>query len=375
MDHPRRLLATILTGNTIVNTATAAIAALLVSDLAIQLGVNPNLAIAVEVVVLTIVIVFLSELAPKLLALRNPERWAERSSLALVATRFILSPISYPLSFFTSRISRLFGIERHTVMAMTEGEIRSLVEVGHEHGELEIEEREMIHSIFEFGDTNTREVMVPRIDIVAVEKSISLEELLKVVTTHGHSRIPVYDESIDNIIGLIHAKDLLAATQDSSDFDLCKNLRKAPFVPEEKKIDDLLHEFQSGKNHAAIVIDEYGGTAGLVTMEDIIEEIVGEIQDEYDIEQPLFKQVDEHTVIADGRIPTYEMNEQLGVDLIPEDESYDTLAGFVFARLGVVPHKGQDFEYEGYRFIVEEVSGKRIVFVKVIKERGVFEGN
>lgn len=374
MDDPRRLLASILAGNTGVNTAAAAIAALVAVRLSSSWTISPNLLVGLEIVLMTAVILFFSELAPKLAAMSNAERWALKSSLAVLIARVLLTPFALPLALFTGWISRLTGIERHSMMAMSEKEIRALIQVGHEHGALELEERQMIHSIFQFGDTIVREVMVPRIDIVAVEEQVPLDVLLDTVSSHGHSRIAVYRESVDNVTGIIHAKDLLMLAQNPELFHLEKILRKVVFVPEEKKIGDLLREFQSERMHLAIVVDEYGGTAGLVTLEDIIEEIVGEIQDEYDKEQPPFKQIDEKTILADGKCSIHDLNELQGFELIPPSDAYDTLAGFVYRQLGVVPQKSQEFEFQGYRFIVEEVRGKRITKVRMIKERGVFEG-
>ncbi len=373
LNEPRRLLASILTGNTIVNTAAAAITALLAAEIALNSGSDPNLAVTIQIVVITIIILFFSELIPKLFALKNPDKWAVSSSRAVQLSFFILSPLALPLSRITTYLTQLLGLEKHSMLAMSEEEIRALVQVGHEHGALELEERRMIHSIFEFGDTLAREVMVPRIDIVTVEKSTSFEDILRTVFECGHSRIPVYEEKVDNIIGMIYAKDLLTASQDPEAFDLIKLLRPAYFVPEEKKIDDLLREFQSGKIHIAVVVDEYGGTAGLVTMEDIIEEIVGEIQDEYDTEQPLVKRIDENSVTADGKISIGDLNENLNIELVPDSEAYDTLGGFVYSQLGEVPHKGQEFEYEDYRFVVEEVISKRITRVRIEKVGGVYE--
>jgi len=374
MDNPRRLLAVILSGNTIVITAAAAIAALIATDLAVVAGVNINLAIAIEVAVMSAVILFVAELFPKFMALRNPENWALKTSSAIRMVSWFMLPVAAPLSWFTTTLSQLMGVEQQSVAAMSESEIRTLVKVGHEHGVLEAEERRMIHSIFEFGDTVVREVMVPRIDIICVEANIPIDELLETVIKHGHSRIPVYEDTIDNIIGLIFAKDLLDVIHGGASFNLKKILRKTHFVPEEKKIDDLLSEFQSQKVHMALIVDEYGGIAGLVTMEDIIEEIVGEIQDEYDTEQPLMKKVDERTLLANGRLTVSDFNEEQGFELIPDSEAYETVAGFIYSQLGVVPKTEQKFEYNGYHFIVDEVHGKRITRIRVVKESGVFEG-
>ena len=214
MDDPRRLLASILTGNTGVNTAAAVIAALVAVRVSSSWILSPNLVVALEVIFMTAIILFFSELAPKLAAMRNPEHWALKSSLAVHIMRVLLAPFALPLAFFIGWISRLSGIESHSMMAMSEKEIRALIQVGHEHGALELEERQMLYSIFQFGDTIVREVMVPRIDIAAVEEKVPLDVLLDTVGSRGHSRIAVYRESVDNITGIIHAKDLLMLAQD-----------------------------------------------------------------------------------------------------------------------------------------------------------------
>ena len=374
MSKPHRLLATFLAGNTIVNTAAASLAALIAVEYAAKIGADSNLAIAVEVVIITIVILFFAEVTPKLVTLRDPKKWSLFGSATVYTMNLLLSPIALPLSRLTSKISEMFGIEKHSMLAMSEEEIRALVQVGHEHGALELEERRMIHSIFEFGETIVREVMVPRIDMIAVEDNTSLEDLLDTIVSKGHSRIPIFGEKIDNIVGLIYAKDLLKVAQNPEAFELQKLLRPAFFIPEEKKIDDLLQEFQKEKIHIAIVVDEYGGTAGIVTLEDIIEEIVGEIQDEYDSEQPESNRIDENTLIVSGRMSSDDINETLGYQIVPDSEAYDTIAGFVFSQLGEVPDKGQEFEFEGYRFIVEDVSGKKISKVRIVRDGGVPEG-
>jgi len=373
MEDPRLLLTTILAGNTIVNTIIAVIAALIAFDIARIWEFNSTIVIIVEMIVISIVLLFMAEIMPKLLALKHPESWAVKSSGLVKFLSILLIPIAAPVSWFTIKLAKVIGVEQQGVLAMSESEIRSLVEVGHEHGELEPEERQMIHSIFEFGETAVREIMIPRIDIVVVESDIKLDELKKTIVEKGHSRLPVFSDTIDNIVGLIYAKDLLAIEVNNNNFAMDSVIRDAYFVPEEKKIDDLLHEFQVQKIHLAIVVDEYGGTAGIVTMEDVIEEIVGEIQDEYDSEQPLLKRIDENNVLADGRLGHSDFNEKLGFELIPESEAYDTLAGFIFSHLGVVPKNDHEFEYKGFKFIVEEVHGKRITRIRICKEGDVFQ--
>jgi CBS domain containing-hemolysin-like protein len=242
-----------------------------------------------------------------------------------------------------------------------------LVEAGEEEGVLEEEEKEMIHSIFEFTDTVVRMVMVPRIDIKAVEENEPVDELLDVIMKAGHSRVPVYEETIDNIVGVVHAKDLLRALHESGEKQIhIRDLMRPPYiVPENKKVDELLAEFKKSKIQMAIVVDEYGGTAGLVSIEDLLEEIVGDIMDEYDVEEPMMEIIDESTTIVDARMPIDEINEQMELEL-PEEE-FDTIGGFVFGMLGREPHPGENIQYDGIDLIVEKTDGRRIQKIKIIK--------
>jgi putative hemolysin len=373
MSNPRLLLSAILAGNTVANTAMAAVSAVWALEIAESAGISKTLVVTIEVVVVTIVVLYFAELIPKLQALRSPEAWALNASLPVELSVWLFFPLAWPLAKLAGGLGRLFGVDQHPPMGMSEEEIRALVEVGHEHGALELQERQMIHSIFELGDTIVREVMVPRIDMVAVSKEASLDEILDKISKHGHSRIPVYDEKIDNIVGIVHVKELLAASRKSGEFSLMKHTRKAYFVPGEKKIDDLLKEFQVERVHMAIVLDEHGGTDGLVTLEDIIEEIVGEIQDEYDEEQPLFTRLDERTLVANGKMSIYDLNDEVGHELVEESEAYDTIGGFVHRQLGSLPRKGDKFDHNGYGFSVEEMIGRRITRLKVEKGETLFE--
>jgi magnesium and cobalt exporter, CNNM family len=251
-----------------------------------------------------------------------------------------------------------------------EEEIRSMAEVGHEEGAIEEEEKEMIHSIFEFGDTVVREVMVPRPDMVAVEVGTKLSKVLTMMLEQGISRMPVYDGSIDNVVGLVYAKDVMRALHGSGrrngrkrEPTLKEILRPAIFVPESKKIAELLREMQQRKTHMAIVVDEYGDVAGLVTIEDLLEEIVGEIADEYDREEPLVEPVDERTMRVNGRLPIDELSELVGIEF--PDEEWDTVGGLISGVLGRVPVRGDEVTVKGVMFKVEKVQGRRIAKVLV----------
>ena len=280
----------------------------------------------------------------------------------------MFAPLSFLFERVTFGVSSLLGVRRE-VPFVNEEELKTLIDVGEDKGTLDQTEREMIHSIFEFGETMVREVMVPRMDMVCVEKSMPIEEVLTLVKEKGHSRIPVYSEQVDNIVGVLHVKDLLPYMRLKKEIPgLVDLVRKAYFVPESKMIDELLREFQGERTHMAIVVDEYGGTAGLVTLEDVIEEIVGEIRDEYDKEKPLFRQVDEKVWLVDGKIDIEDLNEALGLE-IPAEEDYESLGGFIFSLLGRIPDEKEEVRYQDLRLIVEKVQRQRIEKVRVVREK------
>jgi CBS domain containing-hemolysin-like protein len=249
---------------------------------------------------------------------------------------------------------------------ISEEEIRHLVDVAEEEEEIEEEERELIHSIFEFGDTVVREVMVPRPDMIAIRAESSMDEALEKIIEVGYSRIPIFDGDTDNIIGVVYAKDLLKRVHEGKKDVKLSSLGRAPtFVPEQKKVSELLREMQDQRVHMAIVVDEYGGTAGLVTIEDLIEEIVGEIVDEYDKEEPLVEPIDENTIRVDAKMQIDEVNELLDVEL-PHEE-WDTVGGLVFGLTGRVPLAGEVVRYDALEFTTERVTGRRIQKVVIAK--------
>lgn len=233
--------------------------------------------------------------------------------------------------------------------------------------DLEETEKRMIHSIFEFGETTVKEIMVPRIDMVCCRTNFSLEKIKHLVKKEGHSRFPLYKDNIDSIVGILNVKDLfLQKIKKKEKFDLTRIARKAYFIPESKKIDELLTEMKKRKTHIAIVVDEYGGTAGLVTMEDILEEIVGEIQDEYDLaEEEMVRKIDEENFRVSAKLSIEDLNEVLGSSL-PEKE-FETVGGYIYDLVGSVPEEGKVLQSEGLEFTVEKVSGQRIKTVKVTK--------
>lgn len=245
-----------------------------------------------------------------------------------------------------------------------EREILNVVSEGELQGAVDEQETEMIRSVIEFADTDVEEIMTPRTDIVAIERSTDLEKAKKVITESGHSRIPVYDDTIDNIIGVLYAKDLLLI-DNGDDFDLSATMRSVPYIPDSKPLNDLLQELKDRKVHMAIVLDEYGGTSGLVTIEDIIEELVGEIVDEYEPAEPAaLERIDEHTVEVDGRMSIDELNQKLNIEL-PEDDDYETIGGFVFSSLGRIPRVGEQCRHNNVHIKVIVAEERRINRLRV----------
>ncbi|MBI3957535.1 MAG: HlyC/CorC family transporter [Chloroflexi bacterium] len=248
---------------------------------------------------------------------------------------------------------------------LSEDGLRFLLHVGEGEGVIEEGEKQMIAGIFEFGDTTAREVMVPRLDVTAIGADVSIAECLPVILSSGHSRIPVYEENIDNIVGLLYAKDLLRCFHENRpETPLSQIWRPAYFVPQSKKLDDLLHEMQRRQVHMAVIVDEYGGTAGIVTIEDMIEEIVGDIRDEYDSEEPLAQTVNANTHIFNARISLDEVSDVIEVDLSEIYGNVDTLGGFIYGQLGRVPEKGEALEIADWRFTVLGVNSRRIEQVR-----------
>jgi putative hemolysin len=273
---------------------------------------------------------------------------------------------------FSEFMARSLGVEKRKLW-ISEEEIKTLVEVGEEHGALETAEKEMIHSIFELGDITVREIMVPRTDMMSLEVHTPTDQVLDAIRKHGHSRIPVYDNRIDNIIGILHTKDLMAHYPFDKPFDLRPILRSAHFVPENKPIDELLKQFQDQRIHMVVVVDEHGGTAGIVTLEDVIEEIVGEIQDEHDAERPLWTRIDDRTVIIDAKMDVETVNQVLEEDVIPIDEDFDTLGGFLLSELGDFPDVHTSVDYHNYEFIIEEIRHHRLGKIRVVKREALEE--
>jgi putative hemolysin len=344
----------------------------------VELGMDQGYAGGVALLLVTIMLslftIVFGELVPKTLALAHPEAFALRLAGPVDVIGRILRPLVALLTATTRTITRAFGAEVTSEARITADELRLIVERGGEQGILEAEEEQMINAVIELGSRRIHEVMVPRIAIVSLPASSSFDEAIDRIIEEGHSRVPVYETSIDDVVGILYAKDLLPFLKsNASERSGLRTLLRTPvFVPESMTIDDLLHEFQRRKVHIAIVLDEYGGTAGLVTIEDLLEEIVGEIQDEYDVEEPLVEVLDDHTVRIDGRSSVDSLLDLWDLKLPLDDEDeYDTVGGLMYHRIGGIPQPGDEVHINGLRLTVESTDGRRVAKVLVVRERHV----
>ncbi|MBI1297452.1 DUF21 domain-containing protein [bacterium] len=313
------------------------------------------------------------QIASRSFTLRYTDRIALAAGSAVQVWSWILFPLSLPLKWMGTQVrGETKEVTAHSIFLSEDG-LRYLINVGEGEGVIEEEEKQMIASIFQLGETIVREIMVPRLDVVALDVDTPINDALDLIIKKGHSRIPVYEESIDHIIGFLYAKDLLRCFREGQvNPPLRQLLRKASFVPESKKLDELFHDMQIRRVHAAIVVDEYGGTAGLVTIEDLLEEIVGEIQDEYDSEKPNYQQLAATAYLFNARIDLETVSELVQVDLTEEND-VDTLGGFIYNQLGRVPEQGETVEYAGRQFTVLSVDARRIGQVRVEWQEPVVE--
>jgi CBS domain containing-hemolysin-like protein len=308
---------------------------------------------------------------PHALAAHAGEPILARSLGLMWGMRYVLYPIEKLLAFIEFLVRRLLGKSDPTLAEeaeRVEQEILDAVSEGRARGAVDEEQEDFIESVFELHDTHVSEIMTPRTDIVSVPVDASFADVRQAVLTAGHSRIPIHDESIDNVTGVLYAKDLLRL-ENGDEFDIHAMMRTVPFVPESKTIDELLRQFRNEKVHIAIVLDEYGGTAGLVTIEDILEELVGEIDDEYDQETPPeINAVDSDTLEVDARVHVDEVNEALEIEL-PDEGDYDTIGGFVFSTMGKIPDTGDEFTHENIQFKIIDAEPRRINRLRIHVER------
>jgi len=345
-ENPHRLLTTILIGNNIVNVGAAALAT------SIAISAFPNYALGLATGMMTFLIVVFGEVLPKSIATRN------NILIARITIRpvFWLSILFFPIIKFLEFIPRITGHIKKTP-SVTEEELMTFVEVVEEEGEIKEEEKELIHNIFEFDDTKASEIMTPRGDMYVIEadQELKLDEIVR----SGNSRIPVIEGDIDHVIGILNIKDLFLYYASNKPIDIRKIMREPYFVPENKKLDSLLGQFKKRKTHMAIVVDEYGGVSGLITLEDALEEIVGEIHDETDIEEPEIITLDQNKWMVPGKSDIDDVNDIIGMD-IPDSPEYDTFSGYVLDHIGRIPREKEQISIGAYVITVEAMEGMRI---------------
>jgi len=376
MRDPGRFLAVIQVAITFLGALASAVAAVSIvtfvaeplRGVAFLADQADTIALLLVTFVVSVVSIVLGELIPKGFALANPDRIALAVSGPISLFAKIVSPLVAVLVALTKLISKPFGIDPTRTPELSAAEIRLIVEQGSQQGVLEAEEEQMISAVMSLSDSKLHEVMVPRIDIVAIDQEASFDDAVTLVLTEGHSRTPLYKESVDHIVGILYAKDLLRIIAAGGPRPRLRDImRPALFVPESQSVDDLLHELQRRRVHMAIVLDEYGGTAGLVTIEDLLEEIVGEIQDEFDEEEPMKVIVRDGEAILDGRADIDQLGELVDPALeLEDDEEYDTVGGFVYHRIGRVPVVGDTVSVDPFKITVIKVTGRRVGKVRVI---------
>ena len=367
---PNRFLSTVLFVNTlaliVASTATALLSESVFSGWGVPASWRLWLTLLVSII-LSIILLIVAEVTPKTLAIANAERVALAAAVPVDRLATFLRPVLWAVTIVSRALT---GGRAARAPYLTEEELITVLHVSEEAGVIEEQEHQMIHGIIEIGDKTVREIMIPRTDIVAVDRLAQLRDIVKLFKQHRHTRMPVYEDNIDHVIGLIHTKDLLLyyTRSTAQKFDMDKVLRPIVFTPEQKKVDELLNEMRTKKQHMVIVVDEYGGTAGLVTLEDLLEEIVGEIRDEYDTaEQDLLQILNDHEARVDAGFPLEELNERLHLGL-EESGDYDSVGGYVHAMLGKIAEEGDSFMAGRAKWIVEKVKGRRIETVRLTAE-------
>ncbi len=365
LEEPNRLLVTILIGNLTANILISAIIGSWVLRMFEPFRYSLYLGSVAAIVLTTAILLLLAEIAPKTLAINNPERFALGVAIPLGLFSKAVFPLLRVILLLTDSVLRLLGVRQEgDGTVVTEEGLKTLVAMGEEEGVLKSTERLMIHRIFEFGDTLVRDVYIPRTDMVRVKFDITIEQLTDIMKQTGHSRFPVFGKTVDDIRGIVYAKDLFPYfRRGRTMIPISLFIRPAYYVPETKKVRDLLREFQSGRIHMAIVVDEHGGTSGIVTLEDLVEEVVGEIFDEYDVRKSELERLPDGTLRVDARLRLDDLSRILGASVRGRD--CETVGGLVYELLEHVPAQGEFVEQAGFRFLVEDIKKRRIRTVRV----------
>jgi len=367
MGKPEKFITTVLLGNNFVNTAAAALGTAVV--LSLWRG-SEQVAVLLSTVIVTIVLLVVGEVMPKIAAAQHSERVALLFVTPVSFLSWVLTPATAVLGWIGTSFSKLIGGTPTRRTLVTEEEIRTMITVGKEEGVVAEVEAKMLDKVFEFGDHPVREAMIPRPDVVWVEKGTTLADFLTVYSNHPHTRFPVYEESPDNVVGVLSIKDVLMA-QAKGEVDektpIDRLTRPIVFAPETKRIGRLFTEMQDSGNQMALVVDEYGGIAGIVTLRELLAQLVGRFGDEFPRESQEFQAIDEHTYDIDGSMRVEEVNEELGMSLPSGD--YETIAGLVLNRLGHIPKEGEQFRYQDIKLTVREMRGLKIEKLRIVREK------
>ena len=364
LDSPQRLLVSLLTGNTIVNVSIASLAAYITAGFADDYTRSKSTLILMEVLVVSVVVLIFGEILPKMIAIKYSKEYALKMYTPLKIMMFILSPIAQGFNAITNVVIKIIPFRKEKIFD-SEEELKILAELGEEEGTLQEEESDMIQSIFDFKEKTVGEIITPRVDIVSLKSDESIDKAMDIIGERQFSKIPIYKDTIDNIKGILYAKDIIPYLMGSRPNVNLQTLARQPFfVPETKPIDDLMEEFKLRKTSIAIVVDEWGGTEGLVTLEDVVEEVMGEIRDPYDQEESNVLKQSDGSFIVDGSITIYDLEEETDIEF-PEDRDYDTLGGFILDILTDIPQTGEQVEFNDMVFTVQTVENNRIGKIKI----------
>jgi len=365
IQRPDRLLSIILLGNNLAVTAASALATVLAISIWGESG------IIYATIILTIVILVFVETTPKTVANRHPEKFSFMLARPIEILFWVFSPLVFILSWISSGVTRVVGGTPVPRSLVSDEEIRTMISVGHKDGTMEETEAKMLHKVFEFGDRPVREVMVPRTEVVWIEKGTALGDFLKIYAESPLSRFPVYEDNTDNVVGMLAVKDVLMAQakETMTQEDMIDELiRPAYFTPESKYVDELFNEMRDRNYRVAVVIDEYGGTAGIVSISGLVEEIVGAVGDEFAEAEKEYEAIDEYTFQIDGGMNIEEANAEMELEL-PESEDYETVAGFVLSLLGRIPRTGERLRYKGMNLAITEMRGMKIEKIVLAKPK------
>ncbi len=365
--QPTRFITTLLIGNNLVNIAATALVTQMSIQLSRQGGFSEAAAVAYATVVMTLLVLVLGEITPKSIAVHNPVAFSRVAIRPVYALSVVLYPIGRAFAWFTAHLLRALRLESSNDPLITENELRLMLRSAEEHGVIEATEEEMIRGVIDLEETMVREVMTPRVDVVSISEDASLEQLLELVTEHGFSRLPVFRDNIDDVRGIAYARDLLPFLGKQEALGTARVgdlMQPAQYVPETLSILNMMRDMRIRKNHMAIVVDEFGGTAGVVTLEDIIEEITGEIYDETDEDEEAdFVELEDGATRVRAAVHLDEVEQRFHLSF-PDEGDFDTLAGFLVSEFDRIPHAGEALEHEGVRFTVEEADERRVLTVR-----------